>query len=39
MGHTLKDSITDSVYTHSTEDDLLIAAEPIILKLQELLQA
>ena len=30
MGHTLNDSITDSVYTHSTECDLIKAATPFI---------
>lgn len=30
MSHTLKDSITDSVYTHSTEADLIKAAKPIL---------
>lgn len=30
MGHTLNDSITDSVYTHSTESDLIKAATPFI---------
>ncbi len=30
MGHTLNDSITDSVYTHSTESDLIKAAAPFI---------
>ena len=30
MGHTLNDSITDSVYTHSTEAELLKAASPFI---------
>ncbi len=30
MRHTLNDSITDSVYTHSTESDLIKAATPFI---------
>lgn len=30
MGHTLNDSITDSVYTHSTEAELIKAASPFI---------
>ena len=30
MGHTLKDSITDSVYTHSTEEEIIKASAPFI---------
>ena len=30
MGYTLKDSISDSVYTHSTEFDLIKTAKPIL---------
>ncbi len=30
MGHTLSDSITDSVYTHSTDDELIKSALPFL---------
>lgn len=30
MGHTLSDSITDSVYTHSTKEDLINSARPFL---------
>ncbi len=30
MGHTLKDSITDGVYTHTTEEKIIKAAKPFI---------
>ena len=36
MGHTLKDSITDSVYTHSSEDKIIKAAEPFLKYVQKL---
>ena len=38
MGHTLKSSITDSVYTHSSEADIIKAAEPIIKALDDLFE-
>lgn len=30
MGHTLRDSITDGVYTHTTEDKIIKAAQPFL---------
>ena len=36
MGHTLKDSITDSVYTHSSEEKIIQAAKPFLIHIQKL---
>lgn len=36
MGHTLKDSITDSVYTHSSEEKIIRAAKPFLIYIQKL---
>lgn len=36
MGHTLNDSITDSVYTHTTEDKIIKAAKPFINYIEKL---
>lgn len=36
MGHTLKDSITDGVYTHSTDDRLIMAARPFVEHIQKI---
>lgn len=36
MGHTLTDSITDSVYTHSSEENIIKAAKPFLDYIQKL---
>ena len=36
MGHTLKDSITDSVYTHSSDERIAEAAKPFLNYIQQL---
>jgi integrase len=36
MGHTLSDSITDSVYTHSSEEKIIRAAKPFLTHIQKL---
>ena len=36
MGHTLTDSITDSVYTHSSEEKIIQAAKPFLTHIQKL---
>ena len=36
MGHTLNDSITDSVYTHTTEDKIIKAAKPFVNYIEKL---
>lgn len=36
MGHTLKDSITDSVYTHSSDEKVLKAATPFLSYIQKI---
>lgn len=36
MGHTLKDSITDSVYTHSSDEKLIKATTPFLKYIQQI---
>lgn len=36
MGHTLSDSITDSVYTHSSEEKIIKAAKPFLNYIEKL---
>lgn len=36
MGHTLKDSVTDGVYTHTTEEKIIKAAKPFINYIEKL---
>ena len=36
MGHTLSDSITDSVYTHSSEEKIIKAAKPFLTYIEKI---